>query len=63
MQLQNFSKILLRSKNKVFGPVQRPKKTFINFFHLFLGVFVPVPVPNTKKWFRFGTGTKTSRNR
>jgi hypothetical protein len=39
-----------RSQNKVFGPVQIPKKyLFLNFFLRFLGVFVPVP--NAKKWY------------
>ena len=43
-------KQLFRSKNKVFGPVQIPKKkTFPNFFLRFLGVFVPVP--NAKKCY------------
>ena len=39
-----------RSKNKVFGPVQIPKKKlFLNFFLRFLGVLVPVP--KAKKWY------------
>jgi hypothetical protein len=51
MQLQNFSKIFLVQK-KVFGPVQISKKTFFeffNFFHRFLGIFVPVP--KAKNWY------------
>jgi hypothetical protein len=38
------SKNFLRSKNKVFGPVQIPeKKSYFELFLRFFGVFVPVP--------------------
>jgi hypothetical protein len=40
---QKIFKKIFRSKNKVFGPVQIPKKTFFEFFSWeFLGDFVPV---------------------
>jgi uncharacterized membrane protein required for colicin V production len=49
MQLQNFSKIFKVQKKGIWTGTNIQKKLFLNFFHRFLGVFVPVP--KAKKWY------------
>jgi hypothetical protein len=45
MQHQNFS----RPKIGIWTGTDTQKKLFLNFFHRFLRVFVPVPM--AKKWY------------
>ena len=53
---QNIFQNFFRPKNKVFGPILIPKKTFFEFFLRFLGDLVQGP--NVKKWYFSDLATK-----